>query len=198
MECIQDEADMDDVEPGEIVESDKNKIRDPWSAAGDGDMDSVLGWLAKYPGMDINEIDNVNRSILSEACFGGNRMLVSHLLALGANTNVSCSGSNYNTALSVAIMGNDPDIILLLLNHGANPGITNFRGDTAYHHAVLMPDSLELLLMQRPTVDIVNARNCANETPLDVARDLEIVRSCNLLRWYLGNLENQGNLTDAC
>ena len=172
-----------ELEPGEVIE--QRSLQDPCTAASNGDMISVLEWLKTYPDTNIDEMDNVNRHLLSEACFGGNRELVTHLLSLGANPNVDCRESNYNTPLSVAVVMNDPVIVSLLLNHGANPGIPNFRGDTAYHHAVLIPDSLEMLLLRRPPAHSVNIGNSVNETPLEVARELGIERSYNILQWYL-------------
>ena len=169
-----------ELEPGEI---EVVTHRDPWSAAGKGDADTVLTWLKEFP-TDVDELDSVNRSILVQACFSGNTSLVRDLLALGANVNVVTDG-NFPTPLSAAITVQDIPLVSLLLEHGANPCIPNFRGDTAFHHAVMHPTFLEILLARHPNVEMVNQKNCFNETPMDVAVEMGIIRSYELLVWYL-------------
>ncbi len=74
------------------------------------------------------------------ACYYSNvevaKHLIDHLQSLDTN-------SGYGTALMAATVKGNNDLVIYLLEHGANPNITDGNGTTALHYAVMF--NLEII-----------------------------------------------------
>src|SRR5690606_22063528 len=84
--------------------------------------------------------------------------------------------------LQAAIFKNNIDALVLLLQAGADPSIVSSHGWTPLHTAVQYGnyDAVELLL-RRNNLALVNAKNSANKTPLDIAIQNNFLNLAELL-----------------
>ncbi|WKA56622.1 M48 family metallopeptidase [Planococcus shixiaomingii] len=95
------------------------------SAVYNGDIAAVEEALAEE---DIHEKDSEGADALMHAIFAGNPEVVSYLLAEGADANTA---DNYTTALGTAVMYDDFESALLLVENGADPSQAGPDGVTA-------------------------------------------------------------------
>lgn len=107
---------------------------------------------------------------LNTAVSSGNVERTRELLAKAFDVN--CKDSDGNTPLITAAQHRHELVIKLLLENGANQGITNKAGDTGLHFlsrnngVPLTKSCIDLFFQDRPPFD---AKNNANRTPLMVA-----------------------------
>jgi ankyrin repeat protein len=126
---------------GRSTESlDRMKIRADWfeaerlhRAAAEGDVAGARSLIEG--GADLNTFDDVGFTPLHYAVRNGHHGLAKLLLDAGANVNAREESTNSNTAISVAVTEASPEMVELLLQRGANPGIRGWMGIDAYHAA---------------------------------------------------------------
>ena len=87
----------------------------------------------------VYAVENISKLPLLEAAAAGNLQLVKRLLELGADINAQgdtmSSGGSQKTALHAAIERNHPEVLLALLQAGADPNRTAFGFMTPLHLA---------------------------------------------------------------
>lgn len=114
-----------------------------------------------------NEGHQDKSTLLHAACFSGNQTLIE--LMLGGTLGLDCADTNGNTPLHYAAHGNQPHILIDLIEKGANINATNSRNQTALQFAV-KEGFLECV--RRLTSDLRLKRNIQDDmgnTPLHVA-----------------------------
>ncbi|MYN40346.1 hypothetical protein GTP55_13270 [Duganella sp. FT109W] len=98
-------------------------------AARDGNL-SEISRLASE-GFDIDAFDDLSRAPLHYAVEGDSYQAAQLLLELGANVNRHEEELIGETPLSLAVQGEYPEIVELLMAHGADPDIQGWVGLTA-------------------------------------------------------------------
>ena len=134
-------------------------------AADSGNADRVLQLLKL--GADINtSTPYENITPLMYACQTGDLKTVKILVANGADLDRQPYGKE--TALLTSVKLNLEDVVLYLLDHGANFAIGDDNGDTPLHYAVLYdyPVVTDMLLYYGADI---NAKNKQGYTPLMIA-----------------------------
>ncbi|HEY9145549.1 MAG TPA: ankyrin repeat domain-containing protein [Thiobacillus sp.] len=114
--------------------------RDDWyqaeqlhRAAQDGNLDDVIRLVSE--GFKVNQFDDLSRTPLHYAVEGEHYLVAKWLLENGADVNANEEEKIGETALSLAAEGGYPEIVELLLMHGANPDIPGWMSITARHRA---------------------------------------------------------------
>lgn len=137
----------------------------------EGSADTIVKLLLEK-GFNPNITEtSFERTPLHTACSGGFSERVKLLLHYGANPNIQ--DAQGNDALFFA--GNNPEIVLLLLNAGANPS-QNIIGNTALHIACAN-DHIEVIKMflqsrsPQEIIKLINVRNKNKISPLMIAKD---------------------------
>lgn len=120
--------------------------RDDWydaeqlhRAAQDGNLDEVTRLVRE--GLEINQFDDLSRTALHYAVEAEHYLVAKWLLENGADVNANDDGKIGETALSLAAQGGYPEIVELLLKHGANPDIPGWMSITARHRAQKRKDA---------------------------------------------------------
>ncbi|MYN28442.1 ankyrin repeat domain-containing protein [Duganella levis] len=98
-------------------------------AARDGNL-SEISHLASE-GFDIDAFDDLSRAPLHYAVEGDSYQAAQLLLELGANVNRHEEELIGETPLSLAVQGEYPEIVELMMAHGADPDIQGWVGLTA-------------------------------------------------------------------
>lgn len=136
-----------------------------FSLAKDHRWDDVISEIEK--GADPKAIDQDGWSILHHAvcdqlCFPEH---VDRLLPLGADVHAECRGRANETALHIAAGTREPDIIEVLLKHGADINRRDFYGKTPLCWASASGDGLlvEALLEAGAKVNTEYGENCNEE-----------------------------------
>jgi ankyrin repeat protein len=111
-------------------------IRDDWfeaerfiRAAGEGDI-AEMSRLASS-GYDANLMDELSRSALHYAATEGQYLAATWLLQHGAEVNLHDEEMIGETALCLAVQLDYPEMVELLLQHGADPDISGWMQLTA-------------------------------------------------------------------
>lgn len=102
-------------------------------AARDGDIVEVSYLVRK--GFDINAFDDLSRAPLHYAVEENQYEAAQLLLSLGADVNRYEDDKIGETPLNIAAQGVDPRVVMLLLEHGANPDVPGWLGQTARFRA---------------------------------------------------------------
>lgn len=130
--------------------------------------------LAISKGADIEHVDpETGCTALLTALYGRQYNTVKYLVFKGSNVNVhACKYLYCDFPLYIAARNGKYDIVLLLLNAGADINLTNFESETALHIAVKRNhvDIVKLLLEKGARTDL---RNTDGKTPVDIAREKE-------------------------
>lgn len=101
-----------------------------------------------------SHFDNRSRELLSAVATNDAEFL-RHLLEQGANANYA----DPRSGMTLLMMAQHPDLIRMLLAHGADPSALDHDGATALHHAVMGSRALEIIpLLVNQGAD-VNARD---------------------------------------
>ena len=112
------------------------RIREDWfeaeqliRAAQDGDLLSVQRLAAQ--GFNVNLMDELGKAALHHCVEREHYKLALWLMENGANVNLHDDEMIGETALSLAARGHYPEMVELLLKHGADPDITGWMQQTA-------------------------------------------------------------------
>ena len=103
-------------------------------AATEGDMEKVQALIADDPGL-IDAKDEMGRTPLHLACYGGHIELVKYLMTKGAD--MEAKFANGSTALFWAIPEGHLDIVKLLIAEGADVGARQNDGTSLLHIAAV-------------------------------------------------------------
>ncbi|XP_018915889.1 palmitoyltransferase Hip14 isoform X2 [Bemisia tabaci] len=104
-----------------------------WSAALDGDINRVRKLLQK--GISIDGLDSGGYTALHYAARAGHLSVCELLIDAGAAID-SQTRAGRATPLHRAVSAGKEDVVMLLLKHGANPGIKDADGNTCFERAV--------------------------------------------------------------
>ena len=112
------------------------RIREEWfeaeqliRAAEDGNLSETQRLSAA--GFDVNLMDEIGKGALHYAVEGEHYKVVQWLLVNGANVNSHEPDIIGETPLSLAAQRDYPELVELLLKHGADPDITGWMQQTA-------------------------------------------------------------------
>jgi ankyrin repeat protein len=112
------------------------RIREDWfeaerliQAAQGGDLLEAQRLSAE--GFDLNLMDEIGKGALHYAVEGENYKLVTWLLDIGAKVDLHNDEIAGETALSLAARRNYPELVELLLKHGADPDVPGLMQQTA-------------------------------------------------------------------
>lgn len=98
-------------------------------AAGDGTLSEISRLVSD--GLDIDAFDDLSRTPLHYAVENERYQAAELLIDLGAVVNRHDEEMIGETPLSLAVQGDYPEMVELLLMHGANPDIQGWMGLTA-------------------------------------------------------------------
>jgi ankyrin repeat protein len=122
------------------------RIREDWfeaerliRAAQEGDIASMQRFAAE--GCDLNLMDEISKGALHYAVEAEHYKAVRWLLETGANVNLHDPNAIGETALSLAARGTYPEMVSLLLQHGADPDIPGWVQQTARTRAQARRDA---------------------------------------------------------
>ncbi|CAB0030130.1 unnamed protein product [Trichogramma brassicae] len=139
-----------------------------------------------YDRFDINYIDEkFGYTHFHVACEWGCKDVVEKFLELGQDLNILVTGTG-SSLLHLALMSDDvdPEMIEILLRHGANPNVVNKRGFTAVHLISMGPGDSDLMQMlidltdnkhQPVRIHLQDERNGLTALEYAVARNLKNV-----------------------
>ncbi|MGG4392837.1 ankyrin repeat domain-containing protein [Paenibacillus thiaminolyticus] len=142
-------------------------------AAQSGDASRLSALLEANPQL-TNEKNGDGLLPLGMSAHCGRVEAVRTLLDLGAEVNaMSRSAISFipsNTALHAAIAGaRNQEVIQLLLERGANPGLFDSNGHTCLHVAAMHDDGIEVIRLLLEHGADVNARAEGGDTALSLA-----------------------------
>lgn len=121
-----------------------------WYAAQYNDLDRVKTLLKK--GVSVNAQDSAGYTALHYAARNGHYEICKILVENDAETNVQ-TRCGRAAPLHRAAVQNHPDIVGLLLKHGANPNLKDADGYTALHKAITAR-SMSVCKMLIPRTDL--------------------------------------------
>lgn len=164
--------------------------------------------LLKY-GANIFYRNIYGENALHQAAGQGSLSVLNLILDLGGNANLETRENRGNTALNVAAIYGQDEVVKLLLENGANINARNTDGDTPLHLAVEWRREAVLKTLIEAKVDI-DRRNLRNYTALSLAvyRGYgEIVDTilkanpclyscCNAVALYLAVESGRGEIVD--
>lgn len=120
-------------------------IREDWfdaerliRAAADGDLAEVK--RLKSEGIDVNLMDEISKAALHYAAENSHYKVAQWLLENGAEVNLHDAEMIGETALSLAVRKDYPEMVELLLRHGADPDIAGWMSLTARSRAKARKD----------------------------------------------------------
>ncbi|MDO5582135.1 MAG: ankyrin repeat domain-containing protein [Planctomycetia bacterium] len=128
-----------------------------------GNLEVLKMLLEKGANLQTTAIDGMN--LLQYACFKGNREIVQFLLEKGLNPNMR--GTN-NTPAYFYSCGK-PEILKMMLKHGADVSLRNNVKGTAMHFAAANGALESVRLLVEAGAD-ANAKDNNGETPQVIAR----------------------------
>jgi ankyrin repeat protein len=120
-------------------------------------------------GADVNA-ETAEGAILVKAAAGGHEEIAEMLLEAGADANaLGKEGANDVTSLFVAALAEDPQVVGLLLTHGADVDLADIEGNTALCVAAAWKPNLETLNLLLENGADVNHQNAQGDTALHLA-----------------------------
>ena len=102
-------------------------------AAAEGDIPQMASLVKS--GFPVNAFDDLSQTPLHYAVDGEHYLAAQWLLDNGADVNINDEKMIGETALCVAVQGNYPEMVELLLQRGGNPDITGWMQLTARDRA---------------------------------------------------------------
>lgn len=132
-----------------------------------GNHERVLQLLLDN-GLDVNAVDQLGESALHQAVQERNAMMVEILLKAGANANVEDTNVLISGPLCRAIINGAHDIVIMLLENGANIDTPDGIGDTALHIMARYSDEAMAKILLTKGAN-TNTYNSLGETALHLA-----------------------------
>ncbi len=128
----------------------------------------MLSLLVDY-GVNVHEIDSEGRTALAVAARAGNRDAVKHFVDL---LDVNETDQRRPSPLMLAVSANpiDLEIVSLLLDHGADPNVTDLDGSAALHIASTRANPAVVRALLGAGAD-PDAQDHAGRTAIDRARE---------------------------
>lgn len=114
--------------------------------------------------------DHVNNTPLYYAAQVGYGEIVEMLLERGAADGINVVGEGGQTPLVIAVAANDPAMVRVFLENGAQSSVVDDNGNTALYYAARV-GSVEIvkMLLARGAADGINVAGEDGQTPLDFA-----------------------------
>jgi len=109
-------------------------------AAEEGDIQEIERLLLS--GYDVNLFDDMGHTPMHRAVSGGQCKALEALLRHGAVVNANHQETVGETPLALAVQGNHPGLVRLLLEAGADPDIAGWMGVTARDRASHRTDAV--------------------------------------------------------
>ncbi|WP_145146520.1 ankyrin repeat domain-containing protein [Paenibacillus xylanexedens] len=162
------------------------QMNDLFQAAQAGDVVNLQLLLASHPELTNTE-NQAGLTPLGYASHYGQAGAVRVLLEHGADVNaISHSKISFipsNTALHAALAGErSPEVIHLLLEHGASTSILDSDGQHALHSAAFHTDQAQLIEMILQNGADPSALNSSGQTALDIALERGNTSTASCLR----------------
>ena len=151
-----------------------------FEAAATGRTNSIVLILARDPQL-VNAYSDDGYQPLGLACFFGNYETAQYLINTGARLNSPSQNRMRATPLHSAAAGGHAKLVLLLLEHGADPNALQAGGLTPLHAAAQKGDleSIRTLLFHGADSDI-QSNEC--KTALNYAMERKNTRAVSLLK----------------
>jgi ankyrin repeat protein len=155
---------------------DRREIPPPWEllpfyqAIENNDMDAVHDYMKKYKhiaNFEINDILGAKKTnTVTSAVRSGNMEMLELMVKEKATVNLQTYPGAY-TALHLAIQMKRKDMIEYLLNHNADPRITDHLGNNVFHYLALNLRNFEIAqLFLKYASDLINQKQIEGAYPL--------------------------------
>ena len=112
------------------------------------------------------------------ACYNGNKDVVSFLIDKVDNINGVYA---YGSPLMAAVIKGYPNIVNVLLDHGVNPNLTDAKGTTAGHYAVMFKNYDIIKQLIKVNTDF-NIKNNVGKSAMDFAIDYNDIKLNELFK----------------
>ncbi len=151
-----------------------------FEAAATGKTNAIIRILARDPQL-VNACSQDGYQPLGLSCFFGHFETTRYLINAGARLNWPSQNRMRATPLHSAAAGGHAKLVLLLLEHGADPNALQEGGFTPLHAAAQNGDveSIRALLFHGADADI---RSRENKTALDYAMESKKPKAVSLLK----------------
>lgn len=135
------------------------------------ELPELINLLLDY-GARIDSLNAYGDTPLHTAVFNNSQEMALTLLIRNANPNAANSKGETPLLLASKNKKDNPELLILLLDHGANMNVQDIYGDNFLHKIAFQGTvlSLKLLLGNPSTLNLINAKNKGQEnTPLHIA-----------------------------
>eukprot|EP00916_Digyalum_oweni_P016364 GHVL01026844.1.p2 GENE.GHVL01026844.1~~GHVL01026844.1.p2 ORF type:complete len:360 (+),score=78.23 GHVL01026844.1:30-1109(+) len=136
------------------------------SAAKSGDVEAASKLLNEQELKEVDLRDNLNRTPLHLACYYGHLDMVK--LLIRHQCNIEATANDKMTALHFAAQRDHLDIVTLLCQKGANPNAILSKGKKSVLHLACAKGNLKVAEYLVAMGAKLEAKNHANQTPLDL------------------------------
>lgn len=133
-------------------------------AASSGDVAALRDLLESNPTL-VHSYSHEGWTPLHLAAYGGHQAVVEVLLSYGAHVDVRAHNSLASTPLMRAVIGQQVDIVHMLIARGADINEADTSGSTPLHKAALLGNTALVQLLLDHGAD-THATNSGGQTPL--------------------------------
>ncbi|WFD32204.1 putative ankyrin-repeat protein [Malassezia sp. CBS 17886] len=122
-------------------------------------------YLSSDAAAQLNEQDADGRTPLHWAASSDDKLDIIHALFAAGDVDVSLQDSSGWTPLMIAASAGAPQVVALLLEHGADPSVGNNRRQTALHYAS-SKNHVDIVRALLEAGADVNVQDAANQRPI--------------------------------